>query len=80
MRRVEIEAPAAEELELQRDVILAYLERERDVWLGARAVADRAGGLSAQANKDRDASMERINSMLGELSCVMCVGEMENGI
>lgn len=41
------DAMSTEENELQRDIICAYLVRETEAWLGARALADRAVGLDS---------------------------------
>ena len=52
----------------EREVVLAYLERERDIWLPARANAVRAGRMNAKANKAEEESMDRMNGLLEELS------------
>lgn len=63
----ETERRIIEDPELQKDVCKAYLERESLVWLGHKALAERAGGLSAKHNTDRDKAMKVIDAMLEEL-------------
>lgn len=55
------------EVDLQKDIVLSYLDKERDTWLAARALADRAVCLDARLNGERDKSMRMIDAMLDEL-------------
>lgn len=53
-------------VEYQREFVVAYLERERELWLPAKARADRAGGMSAEANEAEAVHMRRIDALLDE--------------
>lgn len=53
--------------ELQKDIIRAYLSRQTELWLGARAMADRAEGLSANLNTIVANHIRQIDGMLDEL-------------
>lgn len=55
------------EVEIQKQNVLCYLEREREAWLPAYLRAQRAGGNSAEANAEADAGMRRIDPLLEEL-------------
>ncbi len=55
----------------EREVVLAYLERERDIWLPARARALRAGHNNAALNLAESQSMERMNGLLDELGALV---------
>lgn len=52
---------------LQKDVICAYLTRRVELWLGARALADRAAGLDANLNTIVGNHYKQIDAMLDEL-------------
>lgn len=51
-----------------KEVVTAYLERERELWLPLHARAQRAGGMSADANAAEAEAMGRIDRLLDELS------------
>lgn len=53
--------------QLEREVVTAYLERDRLTWLDARARAQRAGGNSAEANAAEAKAMARVDYLLEEL-------------
>jgi hypothetical protein len=50
-----------------KEVVICYLEHERERWLPARAKAERAGGWNSEANKAAADRMERIDYLLEEL-------------
>jgi hypothetical protein len=50
--------------EAQKDIILAYLDREREIWLGARVVA--CTDPSGEALEAVKTSLVRIDTMLDE--------------
>jgi hypothetical protein len=54
-----------------KEVVVCYLEHERERWLPAKARAERAGGYSAEANKAANDRMERIDYLLEELWALM---------
>lgn len=56
-----------EQDEMQRDVIKAYLTRERDTWMGHCVRVERSGGYDGAALLDKNNSMDQINGMLEEL-------------
>ena len=56
--------------QLQHDVVMAYLEREREAWLPAHHKAQRAGGNSAEANADEAKHMRQIDAYLDELNSI----------
>jgi len=53
-----------------REVITAYLERERVDWLSARARAERSGHMNASANEAEAKSMRQIDALLEELHAI----------
>lgn len=53
--------------DLQKDVIKSYLSRQTELWLGAKAMAERAGGYSANLNGIVANHMKQIDGMLDEL-------------
>lgn len=54
----------------EKDVTIAYLERERELWLPLHARALRAGGNNAEANLAEAEAMGRIDRLLDELSAL----------
>jgi len=52
---------------LEREVVTAYLERDRPTWLDARDAAQRAGGMSAALNELEAKAMARVDYLLEEL-------------
>ena len=55
---------------LEREVVLAYLERERELWLPDYRRAERDGRMNAELNAAADAHMPRLNYLLDELSAL----------
>lgn len=53
--------------EIERQNIICYLELERSRWLPLHVRAERAGGMSAEANLDAELAMRRIDPLLEEL-------------
>lgn len=49
------------------ETISCYLEREREIWLVAKARDDRAGHNNSEAILDRQGSMDRLDTYLEEL-------------
>lgn len=54
-------------MENEREITLAYLEREREIWLPHHRRAVRAGGNSAEANLDAAEALKPIDDLLDEL-------------
>lgn len=54
-----------------KEVVICYLEHERERWMPARDKAERAGGWDGLANKAAAERMERINYLLEELWALM---------
>lgn len=51
----------------EREETLAYLERERELWLGLRGRVDRTGGRDAQLSRAYEQSNDRMNHLLEDL-------------
>lgn len=51
----------------EKEILLCYIERERSLWLIAKARDERAAHMSPEARKDRGHAMNKINSMLETL-------------
>lgn len=60
-----------------REVVTAYLERESREWMVAKARADRAGGMSAEANAAEAECMRRVDTLLEELGKMSIAGTMQ---
>lgn len=54
----------------QREVVVAYIERERELWLPAYHRAQRASGMSAAANVESAELFKPIDKLLDELSAL----------
>lgn len=50
-----------------REIITAYIERERELWLPAHQRAERAGHMNAELNAEADKHMRQIDAYLEEL-------------
>ena len=57
----------AAEVAIEREVVIAYLEREREAWIPARDRALRAGHNNAELNAAEAEHMGRIDDFLDEL-------------
>lgn len=53
-----------------REVTLAYLERRREEWLPHYRRAQRAGGNSAEANREASEAFEPIDRLLDEFNAL----------
>lgn len=58
----------------ERDIVLAALEQEREVWLPLKAKVDRNNGNAIEAVAAEAASMARINALLEDLSALAING------
>ena len=58
----------------QDEVVIAYLEHERELWLPLHAGAVRAGGMNAEFNAAEAEAMGRIDRLLDELSALAIKG------
>jgi hypothetical protein len=58
----------------QDEVVIAYLEHERELWLPLHARAVRAGGMNAEFNAAEAEAMGRIDRLLDELSALAIKG------
>lgn len=54
-------------MSIETDTTLSYLEREREIWMVARARDERAGGNNGEAKADRERSMVLLNEYLEDL-------------
>lgn len=61
-----MEASQETNIELQKDVLFAYLGKQTTLWLGARARAERAGGLDANLNGIASNHYKQIDALLDE--------------
>ena len=50
-----------------KEVVVAYLERARELWLPHHQRAERAGGNNAEANRDASDAFKPIDRLLDEL-------------
>lgn len=50
-----------------REIVTAYIERERELWLPAHQRAARAGHMNAELNAEADKHMRQIDVYLEEL-------------
>jgi hypothetical protein len=58
----------------QDEVVITYLEHERELWLPLHARAVRAGGMNAEFNAAEAEAMGRIDRLLDELSALAIKG------
>jgi len=65
----------------EREIVLSYLEHEREVWLPLHQRAERAAGMSAEANAEEAVAMTRIDRLLDELNALggVAVRQVQNG-
>jgi hypothetical protein len=50
-----------------QEVVIAYLERARELWLPHYVRANRAAGMNAEANRDASDAFKPIDRLLDEL-------------
>jgi hypothetical protein len=55
---------------MEHEVVMAYLERARELWLPTRDRAARDDHMNAQLNASEGIAMERINRLLDELNAL----------
>jgi hypothetical protein len=61
-----------------REITLAYLERARELWLPHYHRAERAGGNSAEANRDASDAFKPIDRLLDELGTFVTAQAIES--
>lgn len=54
----------------QREFVLAYLQRERELWLPHHLRSERDGRMNAELNANADAFMPKIDRLLDELNAL----------
>lgn len=51
----------------QKEILICYIERERDLWMNAKTKDERAAHMNVDAKRDRTHAMNKLNSMLETL-------------
>ena len=54
----------------EKEIVMAYLEAEREVWLPLHTIAVRSGGMNGEANAAEAAAMVRIDRLLDQLGAI----------
>jgi hypothetical protein len=54
----------------EREIVMSYLEHEREVWLPLHRRAERSAGMNAEANAEEAVAMMRIDRLLDELNAL----------